>query len=438
MQQIAGWGRQPVVAAEERVSETPEALCRGAVLSRGLGRSYGDASLPPPGETVVNTCLADRVLHFDPESAVLRAEAGLSLRELNRLLLARGFASPVHPGTQFVTLGGMVASDVHGKNHHVAGTFGEHVRALRMAVPDGRVLEVTEESQPDLFRATLGGMGLTGHVLEVEVTLKRIPSPWIQREAVRLGGIREAIERLREASRHWPYTVCWIDSTAPARRLGRGVLLCGRWAEPHEAPGRAPRWRRPVSLPVTLPHGLLGRHSIRLVNALYYLASTLRPARGIEHPQAFMHPLDGIGDWNRAYGPQGMVQYQCVVPSEAAEDGIPELLDVLHRHRGASPVTVMKDCGPEGRGMLSFPRPGVSITFDLPFRGARTQALVDELNERLIALGGRIYLAKDALTRPEHLRAMEPRLPAWQEVRRKWDPAGRLRSALSRRLRLDD
>lgn len=435
MSELSGWGRYPVVDGVERVSEDFEVATAGAALSRGLGRSYGDASLPSSGSDVVaNSRRADRLLAFDPASGVLRAEAGLSLRELNRVFLQRGFASPVSPGTQYVTLGGMVASDVHGGNHHVAGTFGEYVRSLRMRVADGRVLEVSEKSEPELFRATLGGMGLTGHVLEVEVVLERIPSAWIYQESRRVRDLDELVESLLDASRTWPFTKSWFDSTKRGPTMGRGISIVGRWAEPGEAPAAAPELRERISVPFDPPLGLVNGLTVPVFNSLVFHKHGAKPRAGVVHPQVFFWPLDAVLHWNRLYGSRGFAQYQCVLPIENDTRVVRRFFGAMTRRGCPSPVSVMKDCGAEGRGMLSFPRPGISIAVDVPLRGAKTQALIDALNEIVLEAGGRIYLSKDSLTRADHFRAMEPRLPGWNQVRRKWDPEARLRSALSVRL----
>jgi len=433
LSELSGWGRRPVVRAEERLSEDLAAAGADVVLSRGLGRSYGDASLPADGPAL-GTRRADRILAFDPDTGVLRAEAGLSLRALNALFPARGFASPVSPGTQDVTLGGMVASDVHGKNHHVAGTIGAHVRALRVRTAEGRVLGVSEASEPELFRATLGGMGLTGHLLEVELALARIPSFWIRQWKRPVANVEELCAVLREASAREPFTMSWLDTTARGASLGRGVVIAGRYADPDEAPADTPRMRERLAVPFDLPAWAVAPWSIRLFNFGYGRAQRWLARDGLVHPQPFFYPLDAIRAWNRLYGRRGLVQYQCVVPSDGDGRVFRGLLEVMSEHGGASPVSVIKDCGAEGRGMLSFPMPGMSLALDLPYRPGKTQALVDALNERVIDAGGRIYLTKDALTRREHFARMEPRLAAWNAVRRKWDPDGRLRSALSRRL----
>jgi FAD/FMN-containing dehydrogenase len=416
----------------ERHSEDLLKLSEDAVLFRGLGRSYGDSSLPPPSQPWAgNTLLADRVLAFDESTGRLRAEAGLTLAELVRMVRPRGFFPPVVPGTQFVTLGGMVAADVHGKNHHVDGSIGAHVTALRLRVADGRVLECGPDREAPLFCATIGGMGLTGHILEVEIQLRRPPTPWILAENERVPDIDSFIEGLKTAARSWPFTMGWIDCLSGGRGLGRGVLMRGRWATPEEAPRSAPRSRPRPSLPFVLPTFVLNSWTVSAFNAAYYHAP--RAHRAVVHPEPFFHPLDAIGHWNRLYGPRGFTQYQCVLPESAGPGAARRFLETLTARGGASMLCVIKDCGDEGIGLLSFPKRGISIACDIPIRD-HTQALVDALNERVIADGGRIYLAKDAFTRPEHFRAMEPRLDAFQQLRRTWDPEGRIRSAQSVRL----
>ena len=433
--ELSGWGRFPRVDADEVRSESLERITLGATLSRGLGRSYGDSSLPArAGARVANTTAADRILSFDPSSGRLRVEAGLSLYELVRHFLPRGWFTPVTPGTQFVTVGGMVASDVHGKNHHVAGCFGEHVESLRMRLADDRILEVGEESDPELFRATLGGMGLTGHILEVQFRLQRVPTPWIYGESEQVPNFETLVDRLREASREWPYTVSWVDSVRKNGELGRGLLMKGRWAEPHEAPAHTPEIRRSVAVPFDVPRWVLAPWSMRLFNYLNFHRHGAGVKRGIEHPQDFFYPLDIVRHWNRIYGPDGFVQYQCVLPVERDPGVALRFFETLTRAEVGSFLTVVKDCGKEGKGMLSFPRPGISIACDIPMRGEPTQRLVDALNEVVVSVGGRIYLTKDSLTRREDYQQMDPRLGEFQRVRRKWDPDGKLRSAQSVRV----
>jgi FAD/FMN-containing dehydrogenase len=432
---LSGWGRFPVVEGYERQGEDLAQLARGAILSRGLGRSYGDASLPPSSDhPVLNTTLADRLLAFDPETGRLRAEAGLSLREINRIFLPRGYFTPVTPGTQYVTLGGMVAADVHGKNHHAAGCFGEYVEALKMAVADGRVLEVTEEREPELYRATLGGMGLTGHILEVQFRMQPIESPWIWQESQRVSSLDALIARLRSASQEWPYTVGWVDCPKTGREMGRGIIHCGRWAKRAEAPPHPPGFKRRLTVPFTFPEWTLSAWTARLVNEVIFLKHGGRVRRGIVSPEAFFYPLDAVLHWNRLYGRRGFTQYQCVLPPSTDGSTYRRFFDLFTSKGGTAFLCVIKDCGAEGKGTLSFLKPGISIALDMAIRGQHTRDLVDALNELVIELGGRVYLAKDVFTRAAHYRAMDPRLPAWEAARRRWDPERRFRSAQSVRL----
>jgi decaprenylphospho-beta-D-ribofuranose 2-oxidase len=417
------------------VGENLEHISRGAHLSRGLGRSYGDASLPAEDQPdVVNTVYADRILSFDEATGAFRAEAGLSLRELNRLLMPRGFFTPVSPGTSFVTLGGMVAADVHGKNQHKDGNFGDHVTALKMRVADGRILECSAEKHSDLFRATLGGMGLTGHILEVEFALRRIPSSWIWQESRRIHDIDEFQDALEDAAPNWPYTMGWIDGLARGKSMGRGILMAGRWAEASEAPAKPPSAGLQPSLRFDWPSWVLNGLTIRLFNELYYRKQWRRRSHGLVSNQSFTYPLDAIRSWNRMYGRRGFTQYQCVLPREAGRSSARRVLEVLTARGGASFLCVIKDFGQESRGVLSFPRPGITLALDIAVRDD-TQALVDALNEQVLQEGGRIYLAKDSFTRREHFEAMEgSRLQEFQAIRDRWDPQRHFRSAQSVRL----
>jgi decaprenylphospho-beta-D-ribofuranose 2-oxidase len=430
---LSGWGRLGLPGHELR-SERLESVTRGAVLSRGLGRSYGDSSLPAhAADKLVNSTLADRILAFDTEAGVLRAEAGASLAEINRLVMPRGWFPPVTPGTKFVTLGGMVASDVHGKNHHRAGCFGAHVERLRMRLADDRLLDCGPSEEAELFYATLGGMGLLGHILEVQFRLERIPSRWIWMESERVANIDEYLAALDAAAQRFPMTMGWIDCLSGGSALGRGILMAGRWATAEEAPAAPPRPPREKTLPFELPNWVLNPLTASLFNGVYYHRHFRRHSRGLVSPEAFFYPLDAVLEWNRGYGSRGFTQYQCVLPRAAGAAAVREFMRELARLGGASPLCVIKDCGPEGKGLLSFPLEGTSIAVDMAVSSS-TQRIVDRLNEFVIAAGGRIYLTKDRFTRAEHYRAMEPRLPRFEAAREAWDPGRRLRSAQSVRL----
>lgn len=433
LQTLAGWGRvgRP---GREQLSEDLAAVAPRAALSRGLGRSYGDSSLPAStADLALNTVLADRLLAFDEASGKVRAEAGFTMRELYRVFLPRGWFAPVTPGTSFVTLGGMVASDVHGKNHHSDGTFGRHVTGLRLMVPDGRVIDCSPQTEPELFWATIGGMGLTGHILEVEFTLKRVPSPWIYQYSERVPDIDTFMRRLEEVGHAWPMSMGWIDCISRGASMGRGHLMAGRWATPGEAPARFPRQLPRLRLPFELPDLALSPLSVRLFNFAYYWKHLRRQAQGIVHPEVFFYPLDAILDWNKGYGKRGFTQYQVVLPKADAARSAKAFLELLTREGGASFLCVIKDCADEGQGLLSFPLPGISVALDIKITD-QTQRLVDRLNQFVISAGGRIYLTKDLFTRPEDYRAMDPRVDRFLAVRRKWDPDLRLRSAQSVRL----
>ena len=433
MVEMAGWGSYPVVRGHELRSENLASITREASLTRGLGRAYGDASLPPAGDhTVAATPLADRLLSFDRDTGIVRVEAGFPLMRLNRLSLPHGWFTPVTPGTHYVTVGGMVASDIHGKNHHAAGCFGEHVRSLKMRVADGAIIECAD-GQHDLFRATLGGMGLTGHILEVEFALERVPSPWIWEETERVENFEQVLEQLEGAGKQWPFTVCWSDFLITGNNAGRAVLMKGRWAEPDEAPPGLPKWRGAPTFPVYLPNWALQTWMVRIGNFLKYTAHGDQHRQHISHPETFFYPLDIIREWNRAYGRRGFTQHQAVLPAPHTHRRHEQFLRLLHDNRAKVFLSVVKDCGPEGKGMISFPMRGVSYALDIPV-DQNTQQIIDRLNDFVAAEGGRIYLAKDAFTRPEHFRAMEPRLDHWNAVRRQWDPEGRIKSALSVRV----
>ncbi len=430
---LSGWGRLSVPGREVR-SEDLAALSLNAFLFRGLGRAYGDSALPAPGQTdVATTTLGDRLLDFDPVSGVIRAEAGLSLLDLNRLFMPRGWFTPVSPGTQFVTLGGMVAADIHGKNHHRHGCFGRHVRRLRLRVPDGRVLWCSPAEEPELFWAVIGGMGLLGHILEVEFSMLPIPTPWIWCESERIRDLDEFVVALKEAGPHWPYTVGWIDCISTGSKMGRGILQRGRFAETWEAPPSDPEEKRRVSIPFELPSWALGPLSVRAFNMAYYWKHVRKKQAGLLHPDSFFYPLDAVNDWNLVYGRRGFTQYQCVLPDSAGPGAARRFLTLLTSKGGASFLCVIKDCGAQGSGLLSFPRTGISIALDIAVRD-NTRQLVDDLNELVIAEGGRIYLAKDAFTRADHFRRMEPRLSEFLSIREKWDPERRIRSAQSVRI----
>ena len=433
---LAGWGRHPVRRARVDRSEVP-ALPAGAdpLITRGLGRAYGDAALPAaPGGLVLERTRADRILAFDGETGCLHCEAGLSLAEILRVFVPRGWFPPVTPGTKFVTVGACVACDVHGKNHHRDGSFGNFVDRVLVVTAGGRLVECGPDRERELFLATVGGMGLTGLIVEITLRLRRVESPWIVLETVGVDGLEAMLAGLRRSAADWPYTVGWIDGLARGREVGRGILMRGRHATALEAADRRLPRGLPLRVPVDAPEWLLNPLLMRGFNRLYHRlhGDTLR--RRLVSYERFFYPLDAVGQWNRMYGRRGFLQYQCVLPREAGAGPLAAILERLGAAGAASFLAVIKDCGPASDAYLSFPMEGTTLALDLAYRGAVTEALVHELNALVIAHGGRIYLAKDAVTRAEDFARMMPRLAEWRAVRDRWDPGHRFRSAQSVRL----
>lgn len=431
---LEGWGRVAVEGREVLGEDLEKATAVETMLCRGLGRSYGDSSLPARAEDrVVATRLANRILDFDPTTGRLVAEAGTSLADIIRVFLRRGWFTPVTPGTKFVTLGGMVASDVHGKNHHREGCFGAHVESLRMRLADGDVVTCSPTEREDLFHGTIGGMGLLGHVLQVSFKMRKIASPWIAAETQRVRGLDEFLAVLGEMAPRSPMTVGWIDCLSDGSSLGRGILTAGDWASAEQAHEEPPPWPREIEFPMELPNWALNPVTASLFNTAFYWKHMPQKWTGLMTPEAFFYPLDAILKWNRAYGSRGFTQYQCVIPRRAGSIAVRDFMRLLVRLGGASPLCVLKDCGPEGKGVLSFPLEGTSIAIDMAIT-PDTQRIVDQLNAFVIETGGRIYLSKDRFTRPEDFAAMEPRLARFQALRETWDPHRKLRSAQSVRI----
>ena len=432
---LSGWGRV-FGPGREVCSEDLEALTRGATLTRGLARSYGDSSLPHPADGVVaSSRLADRILSFDESTGVLRAESGFSLLQLNRTFWKRGFAAPVAPGTQFITLGGMVSADVHGKDHHATGGFGAHASEIRMCLASGDIVTASRTENADLFRATIGGMGLLGHILDVTFKMPRIPSAWVAIETEKMPDLDSYLAGLKEAAKRFPFTMGWIDTLGATGALGRGILMRGRWAEPHEGRPFVPESLRRPGLPFVFPEFAVSRLTVSAFNSFYYGIHPSTMRRRVEHPETFFYPLDAVRHWNRVYGRRGFTQYQCVIPDSAGPEGVKSFVGLLRKTGGSSMVSVIKDCGDEGEGLLSFPMRGTTVAADFPARD-HVQSIVDILNAHLIELGGRIYLTKDRYTRAADYRRMDKRIDAFLTVKKKYDPMGRLRSAQSARLEL--
>jgi decaprenylphospho-beta-D-ribofuranose 2-oxidase len=442
---LTGWGRTASSACEvarPRSGTDVDALLADAaargrrVLARGLGRSYGDAA-QCAGGVVVDATALDAVEDTDRDDGVLRAGAGVSIDAMMRALVPRGWFVPVTPGTRFVTLGGAIAADIHGKNHHADGSFGAHVERLSLATPTGR-MEVSPQADPELFWATVGGMGLTGIVVEATVRLLPVETAYMVVDIERAISLDDCMDRLARTDTQYRYSVAWIDCLARGARLGRAVLTRGDHARladlPAQRRSRALRFepRMRAAVPVTPPPGLLNPFTVAAFNAAWFRAA--RVGHGAIHPMAgFFHPLDGVGDWNRLYGPRGFLQYQFVVPV-GAEDALRAVLERLSAARVASFLAVLKRFGPSSPGPLSFPAEGWTLALDIPVGAPGLGSLLDALDETVAEAGGRVYLAKDGRLRPDLVAAMYPRLAQWRTVRARVDPDGVFTSDLARRL----
>jgi FAD/FMN-containing dehydrogenase len=404
----ASWGRNPpTVQRAVALAWAADALPAGEepLLAYGMGRSYGDVCLNPEGPVLLTRGLR-RFLAFDTKSGVLRCEAGCTLGEVAELSLPHGFFPPVVPGTRFVTVGGAVANDVHGKNHHRAGTFGRHVRALELLRGDGTRLVCSPSANAELFRATVGRLGLTGLITWVELQLSSVPGPWMAVEAISFATLERFAELTAESDATHAYTVAWVDGLARGSALGRGIFFRGNHAEGGFAQAApAPRF----SVPFDAPDALLSAPLLRLFNAVY--RRWPRPGTRRVSTWSFLHPLDAVGAWNRLYGARGLFQHQSVVPGA---EGVRELLACAADSGQGSFLTVLKTFSDvPSPGLLSFPRPGWTLALDFPGRGEPTLRLLERLDAVVRAHGGRVYPAKDAHMSIDTFRAGYPNWKAF-------------------------
>lgn len=449
---IAGWGRQPVMRGAEvhpfRLGDVPACLVP-PYLPRGMGRSYGDASLPAPGHRAVNSSCLDRFLSFDPETGILEAESGVSLDRILRVFVPKGWFLPVTPGTTMVSLGGALASNVHGKNHHLSGSIERFVEDLEVATPAGTFL-CSPRNNPDLFHATVGGYGLTGFITKARLRLKPIRSSRVDCQRIRAKGLDDLFRLLGRHDAGWEYSVAWLDSLARGRSLGRGILMLGNHEEP-KRPGGIPDAgtrsaadaafhsllkvpvRTRVKVPFPMPGFLLNPLLLAAFNQVFYrFSATGGPAA--EEFDAFFYPLDRILDWNLLYGSSGFFQYQCVIP-DPGEEGIAACLAFLADNGLGAFLSVLKRCGDDD-ALMPFCRRGYTLALDIPNRGQETLRKLDRLDELVIRHRGRVYLTKDARLSREAFRAMYPERAAFMETVRKYNPDGASKSRMAERLGL--
>ncbi|WP_369213014.1 FAD-binding protein [Streptomyces flavofungini] len=444
---VSGWGRTAPTTARlvrPRTHEETAAAVRGCGerggIARGLGRAYGDAAQNAGGDVFDMTGL-DRVRAIDADAGTVVCDAGVSLHRLMEVLLPLGWFVPVTPGTRYVTVGGAIGADIHGKNHHVSGAFARHVLAMDLLTADGTVRTVTPGTP--LFDATAGGMGLTGVIVSATVQLQPVQTSLMSVDTERATDLDDLMARLTATDHRYRYSVAWIDLLARGAAMGRSVLTRGDHAPLDALPARARARRAPLAFrpgrfpaaPSFVPEGLLGRASVGLFNELWYRKAPRWRTGELQRISAFFHPLDGVPHWNRVYGRGGFVQYQFVV-GYGKEEALRRIVRRISERGCPSFLAVLKRFGASDPGWLSFPMPGWTLALDIPANLPGLGAFLDELDEEVAAADGRVYLAKDARLRPDMLAGMYPRLDDFRALRAELDPRGVFRSDLSRRLSL--
>ncbi|HFQ14255.1 MAG TPA: FAD-binding oxidoreductase [Gammaproteobacteria bacterium] len=422
MKAYPSWGRIPPARQTPVFPDWREPLSlsgiRTPLLPYGRGRSYGDSCLNDQGTICVTSGL-NHFIRFDRERGILRCESGVGLDEILQLIVPQGWFLPVTPGTRYVTVGGAIANDVHGKNHHVAGTFGCHLRQFELLRTTGERLRCSAQENPELFRATIGGLGLTGLITWAEIGLRKIATPFMDTETIRFANLDEFFALCEDSDREWEYTVAWIDCLARGRELGRGLFMRGRHSEQAPASG-AKRNALRLGMPVDAPGFLLNRYSIRLFNAVYYRRQRQKRQVARGHYVPFFYPLDSIANWNRMYGRRGFYQYQCVVPPGDGPRIIAQLLETIAASGMGSFLSVLKKFGNvPSPGMLSFPREGVTLALDFPNYGEAVLELFEGLDRMVMAAGGAVYPAKDARM---SAAAFQQYYPQWREFQEYRDP----------------
>jgi FAD/FMN-containing dehydrogenase len=424
---VSSWGRlgnfeHNVLALSDRHQVVQQLKNSRTGIAYGMGRSYGDVCLNPYGLLWQTTGL-DRYISFNENTGRLVCEAGVLLRDIQRLIIPHGWILPVTPGTQLITVGGAIANDVHGKNHHVLGAFGDHLKWLKLIRTDGTIIECGPDLLPDWFFATVGGFGLTGIITEVEIQLRRVSGPWIATETVAYANLDEFFQLADDSEADWEHTVSWIDCVAKG---GRGLFIRGN---PTVEIRQEPKSRK-LTMPFVPPISLVNNLSLRPFNMAYFNLKKWQAGKTITHYEPFFYPLDNLLEWNRMYGPNGFFQYQSVVSRELGRDAVQAMLKEIARSGEGSFLAVLKTFGNrQSVGMMSFPQPGVTLALDFPNKGERTLKLLSRLDAIVREAGGRIYLAKDARMPRDLFEAGYPRLAEFLKYR----DSG-MSSALSRRL----
>jgi len=451
---LTGWGRtapssadvvhavHPDVVDQTMRTAASEPSAGRGMIARGLGRSYGDAA-QNAGGIVVDATWLDAIHHVDFENGLITVGAGVSLETLMERFVPMGWFVPVTPGTRMVTVGGAIAADIHGKNHHRDGSFCSHVTRMTLVTPTGSI-ELSPQSDPDLFWATAGGMGLTGVITDATLQMIPVETSYMLVDTEQATDLDDVMGKMVSGDDGYRYSVAWIDCQSTGSRLGRSVLTRGDHARLEDLPARlqqdpdkarAFHPRTLITVPITPPSGLLNPLTVGAFNELWFRKAPKHQTAKPHHMTGFFHPLDGVGSWNRLYGRKGFLQYQFVVADRYGET-VRRVIERLTSLKLASFLAVLKRFGPGDPGPLSFPMAGWTLALDLPVGYHLLDSLLDELDQLVMGVGGRIYLAKDSRVSPENFAAMYPRLDEWRAVRHRVDPDGLLRSDLGRRLGL--
>jgi decaprenylphospho-beta-D-ribofuranose 2-oxidase len=440
--EIANWGNYPVMESDEHhfsyLSDAQQSIrTAGNFIPRGNGRCYGDASLAP---VTINTVKFDKILSFDVPNGIFECQSGITLDQVLEVIVPKGWFLPVTPGTKFITVGGAVASDVHGKNHHVDGCFSHHVEEMDLLLADGTLLTCSPQKETDLFEATCGGMGLTGLITRIRFRLKKIETSYIRQKQVKAANLEEII-RLFDEYKHYTYSVAWIDCLKKGKGFGRSILLLGEHAtvadlndrqkkEPLQLPEK-----KQITFPFNLPSWVLNSFTVRAFNFLFYGKNFKKVTDNVVNYEPFFYPLDAILHWNRGYGKKGFIQYQFVIPMDSKQ-GLIEILQKISEKGLGSFLAVLKVFGPQ-ESLIGFPMEGYTLALDIPVRKGLFETL-DELDKIVLQYGGRLYMSKDARMKPGVLQSGYPHLPRFLSIIKKYDPERRIRSVQSDRLLLTD
>jgi len=439
---IANWGNYPVIESNEEsfvFDEQLDALIlkEQPFIARGNGRCYGDASL---ADRTISTLKFNKILSFDVTAGIFECQSGITLDQILTVILPQGWFLPVTPGTKFITIGGALASDVHGKNHHVDGSISNHVLDFDLVLASGDVITCSPSVNPDLFEATCGGMGLTGVISRVKFRLKKIETSFIKQKQIKAANLQELIE-LFDTYKDYTYSVAWIDCLKKGEHFGRSILMLGEHATVNELgenqrtnPLKLPG-NKQITFPINMPSWVLNQFTVKAFNFLYYGKNFKKEINNVVSYEPFFYPLDKVLHWNRLYGKKGFVQYQFVLPLDAKQ-GLIEILTRISDEGLGSFLAVLKVFGKQ-ESMISFPKEGYTLALDFPVRG-HLLAFLDELDELVLKYKGRLYMSKDARMKPEILVAGYPELEKFKSIVKKYNPDGKIRSAQSDRLLLTD